>query len=268
MVKAGQPLTSKAAGAQQPLATTAVNETRCSHCFITFASPQELSHHASHHCFPADPAETLRRFPVGTEALDTISRQQVVVVGRASNSSRAHTAVSTRELARGLVADTPISRLKRLPDRRRFGTLAADRNRPATRSICSGPPMSFRTEPLIPIPQAAIGEVARLVQDGHARYIDCRSEDELGGGVVPRSVNIPFPHNGNSEIVHPAEFVLDVESEGFERSRTVFVGCRTGARSALAAEVLINAGFEDVRNVNGGIIAGVASGLPIEPFSG
>ena len=118
------------------------------------------------------------------------------------------------------------------------------------------------------VPKADVNEVARLIADGSARYIDCRSEDEIGAGVIPRSVNIPFPHNGNAELVPPDEFLLDVESEGFERDHPVFVGCRTGARSALACEVLINAGFTDVRNVKGGIVAWVRSGLPIQPFAG
>ena len=40
----------------------------------------------------------------------------------------------------------------------------------------------------------------------------------------------------------------------------VVVGCRAGARSALAAEVLINAGFTEVKSVEGGIRAWVAAG--------
>ena len=71
-----------------------------------------------------------------------------------------------------------------------------------------------------------------------------------------------------AEIVQPADFLEDVEAEGFERDEHIFVGCRTGARSALAAEVLINAGFTNVRSVDGGIRAWSARGLPTEPFSG
>ena len=260
----------RSAVSRAPLCSTAV-ETRCAHCFITFATPQELAHHSAHHCFPDDPAETLRRFPVGAEALDFVSQERIVVLGAASNTSIAHSAVSTRDLANSFICDRPISRLQLLAaGRRDFGTLRMGSSPAYARGLCSGgsPSPSFRTEPLIPIPHAAVGEVAQLIGDGRARYIDCRSESELGGGVVPKSVNIPFPHNGNAEVVQPAEFLLDVECEGFKHDQTVFVGCRTGARSALAAEVLINAGFTDVRNVDGGIVAWVASGLPIQPFAG
>lgn len=96
--------------ASAPPATSA---TRCPHCFITFATPAELAHHAAHHCFPDDPGEVLRRFPVGTEALDTVSGQRVQVLGGASNHNKVHSSVLVRELARGLEADVPISRLER-----------------------------------------------------------------------------------------------------------------------------------------------------------
>ena len=131
----------------------------------------------------------------------------------------------------------------------------------------SGEP-SYRIEPLISIPEVDVGEAARAIASGAARYIDCRSEGELGGGIVAGSVSLPFPHNGNAEVIEPAEFLLDVRAEGFERDHTIFVGCRSGARSALAAEVLIEAGYTDVRSVEGGILAWAAAGLPIEPFAG
>ena len=146
----------------KPAAST---ETRCDHCFITFATPAELMHHATHHCFPDDPAEVLRRFPVGVEVLDTVSQEQVVVVGAASNKRKAHSSVAARDLRRGLVADVPISRLRK----RSLGTLST---RSALR-FCSGQPQpSYPTEPLIRIPSAEVSAVARsIAEDGAARYI-------------------------------------------------------------------------------------------------
>ena len=87
--------------------------TRCSHCFITFATPAELTHHSAHHCFPQSSGEVLRRFPVGAMAVDTVSQQRVVIVGAASNPNKAHSSVSARS-AKGITSDTPISRLRLL----------------------------------------------------------------------------------------------------------------------------------------------------------
>ena len=157
--------------------------------------------------------------------------------------------------------------------------------RPALRRpYCSGP--SYRVEPLIPIPSADVHAVARALSDGAAdadaaaewrwcgegspaaaRYVDCRSEEEYAAGVVPGSINLPYPHTGG-ELVEAEDFLDGVEVEGFGRGDRIFVGCRKGPRSAMACEVLLNAGFTDVTNVAGGIQAWVAADLPVEPFTG
>ena len=58
------------------------------------------------------------------------------------------------------------------------------------------------------------------------RYLDCRSESEFAAGVVPGSVNLPFPHNGNDEQVEAADFLEDVAYEEVGKGDKIFVGCR------------------------------------------
>jgi rhodanese-related sulfurtransferase len=48
------------------------------------------------------------------------------------------------------------------------------------------------------------------------------------------------------------------------RRERVYVLCRSGSRSARAALMLRDAGFEDVVNVSGGLLAWEAAGLPLE----
>ena len=126
----------------------------------------------------------------------------------------------------------------------------------------------YRVEPLIPIPSAPVATVAAALADGSAKYLDCRSEQEYAAGVVPGSINLPYPHNGNREPIDAEEFLEDVLAEGFEPDDTIYIGCRKGPRSAMACEVLIDAGFRDVVNVEGGIQEWVARDLPIQPFTG
>eukprot|EP01048_Picozoa_sp_COSAG05_P022835 COSAG05_NODE_4711_length_1401_cov_16.055300_3_plen_158_part_00 len=116
------------------------------------------------------------------------------------------------------------------------------------------------------IGSAEVTAVAQRLSDGSARYIDCRSEEEFAQGTVPGSINMPFPHTGG-QAVEPADFLADVEAE-FERSEPIMLGCRSGVRSLLAADVLTNAGYADVSNVEGGFLAWDAAGLPVEPFTG
>ena len=85
--------------------------------------------------------------------------------------------------------------------------------------------------------------------------------------VVEGSVNIPFPHNGDREPVSPADFLEDVELE-FRRGEEIYVGCRSGNRSASAVAVLRGAGFARAVNVTGGINAWRAAGLPLVPYAG
>ena len=50
---------------------------------------------------------------------------------------------------------------------------------------------------------------------------------------------------------------------GLPKDEPVYVFCRSGNRSLQAAQALVAAGYEDVRNVDGGILAWTATGLPV-----
>ncbi len=51
------------------------------------------------------------------------------------------------------------------------------------------------------------------------------------------------------------------------RDRPLVIVCRTGARSAYAADALVAAGY-DARNLAGGLQQWVAADLPLEPAGG
>jgi rhodanese-related sulfurtransferase len=50
----------------------------------------------------------------------------------------------------------------------------------------------------------------------------------------------------------------------FPKDQPVYVVCRSGNRSLVAARTLVEAGFTDVRNVEGGMIAWAAAGFPVQ----
>ena len=87
-------------------------ETRCAHCFITFATGAELTVHKKLHCFPEDHAQVTARFPAGAAVFDTVVKQPAVVLGAAGNRGKVHACVSVQS-ANGIVADVAISRLER-----------------------------------------------------------------------------------------------------------------------------------------------------------
>lgn len=78
-------------------------------------------------------------------------------------------------------------------------------------------------------------EARHLITQG-AQLIDVRSEMEFAGGSVPGARNIPVQALGN--------FISSLNPE-----RPIIVYCASGGRSALAANMLLSAGFNHVRDM-------------------
>lgn len=112
--------------------------------------------------------------------------------------------------------------------------------------------------PASDVPAATPGVVRDVsVEELHAAasqgalVIDVREPHEFAAGRVPASVLVPLA-------------TVPARADEFARDETLYVVCRTDNRSAQAAEALVAAGFSDVRNVRGGMVAWAAAGLPIE----
>lgn len=82
----------------------------------------------------------------------------------------------------------------------------------------------------------------RTVVTGNTQLIDVREPHEVAEGTIPGSVNIPLGQ------LHERLHLLDTE-------RRVALLCRSGGRSASAAQLLTAAGFADVVNLAGGMLA-------------
>lgn len=79
--------------------------------------------------------------------------------------------------------------------------------------------------------------------------LDVRTPGELREGYIENALN----YNVNG-----AQFKSQVA--GLDKSKTTYVYCRSGHRSQAASRMLIDMGFTDVRNVEGGFIAWAQSG--------
>ncbi|MGI8806884.1 MAG: rhodanese-like domain-containing protein [Acidimicrobiales bacterium] len=93
------------------------------------------------------------------------------------------------------------------------------------------------------IPQEAAG-----LQDQGAALLDVREDDEWAAGHAPEAVHVPLAEVSDAASRFDGRQVLSV--------------CRSGGRSAKAAEILAAAGI-DVRNVAGGMTAWAEAGLPV-----
>lgn len=82
----------------------------------------------------------------------------------------------------------------------------------------------------------------RTVVDDETQFIDVREPLEVSSGTIDGTVNIPLD-------------VLASRLDELSPNRRTVVLCRSGGRSARAAEMLSSAGFLDVINLEGGMIA-------------
>lgn len=93
-----------------------------------------------------------------------------------------------------------------------------------------------------------------LCQDSLAELIDVRTPAEFGEVHVENAINIPLD-------------TLDAKDQAVRRSGNkgtpLYIICKSGARGEKACKKLIEAGVENVINVDGGTDACVAADLPV-----
>ena len=94
---------------------------------------------------------------------------------------------------------------------------------------------------------------AELIQGG-AEAIDVRTDPEWDAGRIEGARHVEMND-------------LTVAAESIDRKDPVVFYCRTGNRSGMAAEAFRQAGW-DAFHVEGGLVAWVEAGLPIEPEDG
>jgi len=97
-------------------------------------------------------------------------------------------------------------------------------------------------------------QVADLLAAGGVQLIDVRQTDEHEAGRI-----------AGGRLIELGQ--LAAEAETIDRGCPVVFYCRSGARSAMATDVFVQAGF-DAHNMAGGLLDWHAAGLPLEPDGG
>ncbi|HEV3212451.1 MAG TPA: rhodanese-like domain-containing protein [Acidimicrobiales bacterium] len=87
-----------------------------------------------------------------------------------------------------------------------------------------------------------------------ALLLDVREPDEFDAGHAPGATSVPLGE-------------LGARLDELEGARMVVCVCRSGVRSAAAAEALTGAGY-DAANLVGGMLAWAAEGLPVTTAGG
>jgi rhodanese-related sulfurtransferase len=97
-------------------------------------------------------------------------------------------------------------------------------------------------------------EIAAEMLARGAQVIDVREPYEREAGYIAGTRHVELG-------------LLAAQAATIDRDRPVVFQCRLGGRSAMAAEAFRADGY-DAYNLTGGLMAWVASGLPIEPADG
>lgn len=99
--------------------------------------------------------------------------------------------------------------------------------------------------------QVSVQELANASKDKPLLILDVREDWEFAQGHVPGAVLIPLGD-------------LEYRAGELAKDSKLYVICRSGNRSQQASEILIKKGFKDVHNVQGGMLAWLAAGYPVQ----
>jgi len=97
-----------------------------------------------------------------------------------------------------------------------------------------------------------VSNAVRLMNDDKTIVVDVRDESEIADGVIQGAKHIPLAN-------------LETRMSELEKfkSSPIVVYCKTGNRSGGACKTLTAAGFENVNNLEGGIMAWETASLPL-----
>jgi len=105
------------------------------------------------------------------------------------------------------------------------------------------------TPPSVPIVLPA--QAAPLVKARQAILVDVRERAEWDEARIPGAIHVPLGE-------------LATRLHEIPRDRKVILQCRSGNRSRSATELLLQAGYADVANLEGGIVRWAREGHPVE----
>jgi rhodanese-related sulfurtransferase len=97
-------------------------------------------------------------------------------------------------------------------------------------------------------------QVAELLKESGIQLIDVREPEEHAAGRIAGDRLIELNQ-------------LSDQAGSIDPDRPVVFYCRSGSRSAMAAQAFRGAGF-DAHNMAGGLLDWQAAGLPLEPVDG
>lgn len=103
------------------------------------------------------------------------------------------------------------------------------------------------------IPEASVEDIEGKMHLPDVAVLDVREPNELNGGIIPGAISLAC-----------GCFESKIKDVLPDKQKEVIVYCATGIRSILAAETLMQMGYENVKSLSGGFNAWKAAGKEFE----
>lgn len=100
--------------------------------------------------------------------------------------------------------------------------------------------------------QVGVNEAVMLLNKDSTIVLDVREDKETQGGIIKGAQHITLGNLSSK-----------ISTIGKNKQDPILVYCRSGSRSGHACHQLTKAGYEDVTNLAGGIIAWESANLPV-----
>ncbi len=96
----------------------------------------------------------------------------------------------------------------------------------------------------------SVQQAKEMIDKGEVFILDVRTQEEYDAGHIRNSTLIPVQD-------------LSKRLNEVPQNRDILVYCRTGSRSTAASEILVNNGFTQIYNMNGGITEWTKAGYEV-----
>lgn len=111
------------------------------------------------------------------------------------------------------------------------------------------------------IQNVTVEEANKMVEKEDVFILDVRAPSEFNSSHIEGATLIPVKNSGGSNL--SPDQLLEARINEVPKNKKILVYCRSGSRSASASQILVNAGYSQVYNMEGGISAWIGAGYPV-----
>jgi rhodanese-related sulfurtransferase len=106
----------------------------------------------------------------------------------------------------------------------------------------------------------SVQEAKEMVEKGNVFILDVRTPEEFNSSHIKGAALVPVSNAFGSNL--RSDRLLEARIDEVPRKK-ILVYCRTGRRSNTASTMLVNAGYSEVYNMEGGITSWIGAGYPV-----